>query len=344
VNVKVCAGRRQNRIAFLPGILTVFLFLAGPFPSNPNAGAAVQNPVKRDTLRAPVFRSETSLVLVSVSVRDPEDNPIENLRLEDFTLRENGAEVTLEHLGRPEMTHLEISLLFDVTSSTWYYFDFVKQAAAGFLESLFRSGDAISIVCISSEPVILLKRTESLYSARDSLSRLKRFGAATAFFDSIISATRLLPERSDPDTRRAMVVLSDGEDNFSSKKPEDALQHIHRADCVFYSINPGKSSLRLNNVSLRGQQAMETLADQTGGAVFLTDDPKELHGIYERIAKELQVQYLLSYYSPDPTADGRFRSIEVRIPDRPELHVRARRGYYAVKEPSNQPVPLPVKD
>jgi Ca-activated chloride channel family protein len=296
--------------------------------------ANYQNPSGRQSGSISTFRINTSLVLVPVSVTDSAGRAVKNLKLEDFTVMENGRTVALEYLGEPGLTKLEIVLVFDITGSTRPRFNFVQQAATRFLKSLFRPGDAVAIAGIASEPENLLNRTESLDAALDGLNRLKPFGTATAFFDSIIAATRLFQATTGAETRRVMVVLSDGEDNLSTKKLADALREIQMADCVFYSINPGGNSIRLNKVSLRGQQWMEALADQTGGTAFLANNIRDLSDIYGRIAAELQVQYLLSYYSPDPKADGSFHFIEVTVPEQPELRVRARRGYYSRKGPS----------
>ena len=239
----------------------------------------------------------------------------------------------LQNLGEPELTRLEIILLFDITSSVWFHFDIVRESAAGFVKSIFRPGDAVSVVGISSPPEILLERTESLAVALDGLSRLRR-GAATAFFDAVVKAARLFPDHPDPETRHILVVLSDGEDNLSNNRLESALEELQRANCLFYSINPGASPDRLNKVSRRGQQRMDTLAEQTGGKAFLAGSFKDLSGIYDLIVKELQVQYLLSYYSPAPAADDVLRTISVTLPDRPELRVRARKSYYPSSETS----------
>jgi Ca-activated chloride channel family protein len=292
---------------------------------------AFQNPAKQASAQVGAIRINTSLVLIPVSVTDATGHAVKNLRLEDFTVLENGSPLTLERLGEPGLTKLEMVLVFDVTGSTRPRFDFEQQAATSFLKSLFRARDAVSILCIASKPKILLERTESLIEALDGLGQLQPSGAATAFFDSIIAATQLFRGPTDPDTRRVMVVLSDGEDNFSAMKLADALRGVQLADCIFYSINPGGPSIRLNKVSLRGQQGMESLAEQTGGAAFLAEKLQDLGNIYGRIAAELQAQYLLSYYSPDPKADGSFRSIAVKVPDQPELRMRSRQGYYASK-------------
>jgi Ca-activated chloride channel family protein len=279
----------------------------------------------------PVIRSHTDLVLVPVSVRDAAGRPVAGLEIGDFRVLEDGKEVPLEHLGKPELMRLDIALVFDLTSSLWFYFDLVKEAAEGFVKTIFRPRDAVSIIGISSEPEILLKRTESLPEILEGLNGIKRFGAATAFFDAVTAATRQFSESADPETRRVLVVLSDGEDNLSSGTQEKTLEDLQRSDAIFYSINPITDSNRLNLVSMRGQKRMETLAEQTGGTAFVAESFTDLGLIYRTIAEDLQVQYLLGYISPKTKTDGSYRSITVTVPDRPELKVRARKGYYAAR-------------
>lgn len=288
-------------------------------------------PLTRDMSEIPTVRVRTNLVLIPVSVRDVSGQPVKNLQMQDFSVKEDETAVQLGHFGKPELAKLDLVLVFDLTSSLWYYFDLVKEAASQFVKSLYRAGDSVSIVGISSEPKVLLKRTESLPSILKGLHELPRFGAATAFFDAVIQATRQFPEHSDPETRRVLVVLSDGEDNLSRKTLVDALEHLQKTDTLFYSINPGATINHLNRVSERGQNYMEELANQTGGSAFLADNMKNLSDIYSRIAEDLQVQYLIGYNAPESAGEDTFRSITVSIPDRPYLHVRARKGYYPTR-------------
>jgi Ca-activated chloride channel family protein len=318
-----------SRICFFLAIATA-LFLPEENPrSSRGKSFTSQNPAKQISGQASTIRITTGLVLVPVSAFDASGHAVKDLKLADFTVLENGDLVTLERLDEPGLSKLDMVLVFDVTGSTRTHFDFAREAATRFLKSLFRSDDIVSILCIASDPKILLERTGSLKVALDGLGMLQPFGAATAFFDSILAATRLFRTPADAETRRVMVVLSDGEDNLSNIGLMDALRQVQRADCIFYSINPGEISTRLSKVSRRGQKSMELLAEQTGGASFFAESLEDLGGIYERIAAELQVQYLLGYYSPNPKADGSFRSITVKVPNRPELRVRARQGYYA---------------
>src|SRR5262249_51093691 len=153
-----------------------------------------------------------------------------------------------------------------------------------------------------------------------------------AFFDSVVEAAQYLGKTAEGGARRAMVVISDGEDTLSQNYGQtDALKELQRADCLFYSINPNGPSIRLNKISLRGQEGMVTLASATGGVAFLPDSFEDLDKVFRQITAELQAQYLLGYYSPDERADGGFRRIVVRVNKRPDLRVRARQGYYAPK-------------
>ncbi len=286
---------------------------------------------QQPTPQAGTIRVNTMLVRVPVSVTDAEGHPVKDLQAGDFVVEENGVQVPIAHLGEPGETHLEMVLVFDLTGSVFGEFKFEQQAAITFLKTLFRQGDVVSILCIGVKPNVILERSTSLAEALAGLNALEPSGVATAFFDSVIAAANLLRESTNSETRKVQVVLSDGEDNFSDQHLSDALREVQQADCIFYSINPGGPSIHLNKVSQRGQQAMESLAEQTGGAAFLASNQEALSEIYGRIATELQAQYLISYYSQDTKMDGSFRRIEVHVPKRPQLRVRARQGYYAAK-------------
>jgi len=148
----------------------------------------------------------------------------------------------------------------------------------------------------------------------------------------VVEAAHYLGNTADPGTRRVMIIISDGEDNYSEHhKLVDTKRELQRTDSLFYSINPSGPSIRLNKISLQGQENMATLATETGGAAFVPDKLEELGAVFQRIITELQAQYLLGYYSSDERANGAFRRITVRVPNRPELRVRARQGYYAPK-------------
>ncbi len=318
-----------HRVRVVFQIVFVFLVLCLSVPRDPMAFAGQNPPVQAGTIRV-----SSNLVQVPVSVTDTAGNAVKDLKMEDFSVEEDGIPVVIAHLGEPGETRLEMVLAFDVTGSVYDNFDFEEQAATRFLKTVFRTGDAVGILCIGPKPIVVLPRTTSLAAALAGLGQLAPSRGSTAFFDSVITAANILRAKGELSTRRVQIALSDGEDNFSDQRLADAMREVQRSDCIFYAINPGGPSVRLNVVSRRGQDAMEALASQTGGVAFVAEKVQDLGEVYGRIATELQAQYLLTYYAPDQKTDGGFRRITVRVPKRPELRLRARQGYYG-KSPAH---------
>ena len=279
-----------------------------------------------------VLRIESKLVAVPVSVTDPKGEPIRGLKPEDFQLQEEGRLQQLVTLGDPGQTPVELSLVFDVSGSVYERFKFQQEAAARFLKQVLKPKDAVSIFAIGLYSKMALGRTNNFDTALAALMSIKPSKEGTAFFDTVGDAAKYIGKTAEPGTRHVIVVISDGEDNNSDRFAlRDVSQALLRSDCLFYSINPSGPSIWLNKVSLRGHQGMTSLAQQTGGAVFLPERFEDLDGVFRQIAAELQAQYLLGYYSTDDKADGGFRKIAVNVPKRPDLRVRARQGYYAPK-------------
>jgi VWFA-related protein len=163
-----------------------------------------------------------------------------------------------------------------------------------------------------------------------------------------------------------IIVLTDGDDNFSTITKEmsvaeakeklsgaaevsagtrTGLQQAHRrasagvqktvqqADAIFYAVNPGGPSIKLNQIAMRAEENMESIATATGGTAFVPDSDKDLDRVFRQVAAELRGQYLLQYYSDaEKTPAGQFRRIKVAVPARIDVRVRARQGYYPKKQ------------
>jgi Ca-activated chloride channel homolog len=276
-----------------------------------------------------IIRISSNLVTVPVSVTDPEGHAIGNLEIQDFLVEEDGRSETVSRIAEAGRSPLRLALLFDLSGSVHARFDFEQQAAIRFLEKVWRPDDTVSVVSFSDNPRIRLQTSGSLSDALRALLALEPTGDPTAFFDAVVLSAKTLRRSAGPETRRAIIALSDGEDNSSSHDFSEAVNEVQRADTIFYSINPGGSSIRLNEISLKAQSDLASLAKETGGNAFVSDKTGDLEGIYLRIATELRAQYLLSYYSANSLIDGKYRRISVSIPNRSDLCVRTRRGYYA---------------
>jgi Ca-activated chloride channel family protein len=231
---------------------------------------------------------------------------------------------------------LQLALLFDLSGSLNTSFQFEQEAAVRFLEKIWKQGDVVSVITFSEHPHIRINATHSLPEALQFLRALQPTQDPTAFFDAMVLSINLLRRSAQPETRQSVIALSDGEDNRSDHDLATALREAQRSDISFYSINPAGPSIRLNEISRQGQADLQALAKETGGNAFVSDRSGTLDAIFDRIAVELRAQYLLSYYSTNSNNDGKFRQILVSIPERPDLRVRARRGYYSAKEQTSR--------
>ena len=276
------------------------------------------------------FRVATDLVLTPVLVEDAEGTPVRDLKLEDFEIEENGISVGAARLGKPGEAPLELGLLFDTSGSMISRFDVQRHAAIRFLKRIMRPIDSVFLLSISNTPIILQNRTSSLEVAVQAANNIPSTSQATAFYNSIVKAARMLQEQTMSEARRVMIALSDGEDNRSLENElKDALRGLQSADCLFYSINPKGRTYQLGYLGRHAQESMEVMAQQTGGKAFVFNEEEELTEFYDRIADELQNQYLLGYHSPATSSANIYRQIVIKVRGRPELQVKARPGYYS---------------
>lgn len=312
-----------------------------------------------------VIKVQSNLVMVPVSVVDAASQPVLGLQVTDFRVLEQGKEQQLTDLGNPDQVPLDIAILFDISSSVSQkgFFQFQQKAAASFLRQVMKPSDRAAIFTIAQDPLMVAP----LASAENSAGRLQQIPAATtpvptAFYDTVIAAAKYLREKSEERHRRVILVISDGDDNFSglikdltiaearaeqrgemtpaiarlnldarrARAVLEVQKAVQQADAAFYSINPGGPSVRLNMISTRAQNAMQAIADSTGGNAFVPDGEQHLERVFNEIAAELRGQYLLQYYSNSQTG-AQFRTIKVSLPARSELRVRARQGYYPKK-------------
>lgn len=310
-----------------------------------------------------VIRVSSNLVMVPVSVVDAKGEPVRGLQVTDFRLNEEGKEQQIVEIGNPDEVPLDIAILFDVSSSVSQkgFFSFQQRAAASFLKQVLKPVDRAAVFTITDQPTLV----SPLASAETAAAKLLTIPAAsspvpTAFYDTVMAAAKYLVEKSADRHRRVIVVISDGDDNFSNivkdltvaeyragqkgettsaaayqnllERRRRAVAEVQRivqqADAAFYSINPGGPSVHLNQISTRAQDAMESIAQSTGGTAYIPDGERDLERVFSEVAAELRGQYLLQYYSNSQSSGAQFRRIAVALPTHTELRVRARQGYY----------------
>ena len=343
------------RSIFLPIVLVLIPVLVPAFgsgasgqqrsPTSPSAPGQSQSQTKpsvqplQSQAQPPQSQDDTirlssRLVQVPVSVTDAFGNPVKDLKAQDIVIEEEGRPQQVVSLGEPGKTPIDIALLFDVSGSTQRQFDFERQAAVQFVKEDLKPGDAMSLFSIGITPRMVQARTTSSAEAVAGLMTIMPSGEPTAFFDAVVKAVDYLGKTADSGSRRVVLVISDGEENYSTKGTlRDGLRELQENDCLFYSINPSGQGIKLNKISLQGQEVMEAMASQTGGKAFSVNRPEDLESVFKEIAAELQAQYLFGYYVNDNSAAGGFKKITVRAPGRPDLRIRARQGYYPAAKP-----------
>jgi len=277
-----------------------------------------------------IIRVNSSLVSIPVSATDASGYRITDLRIEDFRLTEDGQPAEISRLADSSQSNLNIALLFDISGSVNQNFEFEQNAAIEFLKKIWKEGDVVTIISFDEQPEVRLRSGDNLQEAMWTLRQLRPTEKTTSFFDAVILAARLIGQSASEETRQAMIVISDGADNTSEASFAAALAEIQRRDAVFYAINPSGASIHLNRINMRGQENLTAFANATGGTVFVSEDAEKLDSIFDRMASELRAQYLLNYYSLSQRMDGKYHRIEVSIPGRPDLHIRARPGFLAV--------------
>jgi VWFA-related protein len=223
---------------------------------------------------------------------------------------------------------IEMGLLVDVSGSVRGRFDFEKQAATGFLQHVLRPGyDKAFVLGFNAHSVVTQDFTDNVQLLAAGVRGLQD-GGGTALYDAIYKACqeKLLKERPDHPLRKAIIVLSDGEDNQSEVTRGQAIEMAQRAEVLIYAISTDDSGL-----ILRGDKVLEDLASATGGRAFFPFKMKDITHSFAAIEDELRSQYVVSYKPSDFDADGRYRSIQITALKK-DLQVRARRGYYAPRQ------------
>ena len=364
--------------AFLMGVLAIFLSAptaqaqtVKDLPPPPPLWKPKPTPTPKPTepeVITDVIRTTSNLVMVPVSVTDQTGNAVQGLQVADFRLEEEGKQQEISGLGDPEQVPLAIALLFDVSSSVGGkgFFASQQNAAATFLKLVMKPADKAAIFTITGEPAVV----QPLASADASAAKMLTIpppvaNVPTAFYDAVEAAAKYLMANAPSNYRRVIVVLSDGDDNFSSMTRglaladynattsgqesragiRSGLQQAHQravagvqksvqqADAIFYSVNPGGPSIKLNQIAMRAERGMETIAESTGGTAFVPDSDKDLERVFRQVAAELRGQYLLQYYADsEKVPAGVFRRIQVAVPARTDVRVRARQGYYPKKQ------------
>jgi Ca-activated chloride channel family protein len=254
---------------------------------------------------------------------------VRNLNEKDFAiLDDHKPPQSIVNFRRETDLPIELGLLIDVSGSVRGRFDFEQEAAVSFLQNTVRPNfDKAFVVGFNGHSQMMQDFTDNAALLSAAVHRMQD-GGGTALYDAIYRACHdhLIKDHEDHPSRRAIVVVSDGEDNQSDFSEAQAIEMAQRAEVIIYAISTDDSGL-----ILRGDKVLQRIADATGGRAFFPYKMKDIKNSFAAIEDELRSQYIVSYHPADFEANGHYRPIEITALKK-DLQVRSRRGYYAPRQ------------
>jgi VWFA-related protein len=262
------------------------------------------------------------------TVSDKKGRFVTDLTKDDFEVFENKKPQTIIEFAAETDLPLRLAILIDTSNSIRDRFHFQQEAATAFIDGTVRpEHDKAMIVSFDTSAELVADLTDNIGELEKAVENL-RPGGGTSLYDAIFFACRdkLMEDQPLYKFRRAMVILSDGDDNQSRSTRDQALEMAQKADVTIYTI-----STNITRIETDGDKVLRYFADETGGQSFFPFKVSDLDQSFENIANELRHQYNI-FYRPDPLkVDGLFHAVQIRVKGRKELIVRARKGYYAPK-------------
>jgi Ca-activated chloride channel family protein len=265
-----------------------------------------------------VDRLDVHFVELYTSVLDRRGRPVEGLTGDDFTVREDGVEQEVRRFELVREVPIYAGVLLDTSSSMAEELDEALAAASRFFDTVITPKDRAAVITFNHAPELAVRFTSDPEVLAGGLSGVGAAGG-TALYDSLVYALYYF---SGVQGKRALVLISDGDDQGSRYSFEEALDYARRTGVAIYAIGLGSAG---SDAIIRTK--LMKLAGETGGQWFVISRASELAKIYDKIEEELRTQYLLAYQSSqDGSGDG-FRQVEVEVAQ-PGAQAKTIRGYY----------------
>jgi Ca-activated chloride channel homolog len=294
-----------------------------PAAQQPAAGA----PQDQDV--GPTLKIGVNEVNLIFTVTDKKGHYIPNLKQSDFALLDDQkAPEKITSFRQQINLPLRVGIVIDASTSIRSRFQFEQQSATEFLLQILKAkSDRSFVMGFDVTPTVTADWTNNVDALESGINRL-RPGGGTAMFDAVYTACRdkLLSERGPDPVRKAMVLISDGDDNQSRVHLDEAIKMCQRAETIVYTISTNWTPSRG-----KGDQVLTQLASDTGGQVFFPPSVEEMSNSFKNIEEELRSQYALTYTPADFKTNGAFRPIYLYCNDRRYI-ARAKKGYFAPKE------------
>ncbi len=297
---------------------------------NPGSQAVSNPPSKPDNNGdepASRIKITTNEVNVVFTVTDKHGRRITDLKQNDFQVLDDSKPPSQVNSFHAETNlPLQVALLIDASNSVRDRFKFEQESAVEFLNQTVRPHyDQAVVIGFDATPEVTQDFTDDTQALAHGVREL-RPGGGTALYDALYYTCRDKLIKAPPagTVRRAVILLSDGEDNLSHVTREEAIEMAQRAEAIVYTI-----STNVSGTKSAGDKVLERIADATGGKAFFPFQIREVANSFAEIQEELRSQYAISYKPADLKYDGHYRTIEIVANDRKNLKVRSRRGWYS---------------
>ena len=279
--------------------------------------------------RPPTFEAGIEVINLNVSVTDPRNRYVTDLVEKDFAVFEDGIRQELS-LFTHENLPISLVLMIDTSASMDEKLKVAQAAAIRFTKTL-RPQDLAEVVQFNDRATVLQDFTADQEALASAILRTEASGP-TALHNALYIALKDLGKQKKAGElrRRAIILLSDGEDTASLVSDDQVVELARKTEINIYSISlrPNRASDRTRLGFSQAAHLLTALAQETGGQVQFPNSLSELDTVYDRIAEELRTQYNLGYVSSNKRRDGKWRRIVVRIPDREDVQIRHKIGYY----------------
>jgi VWFA-related protein len=306
-------------------------------PATPPATPPAQTPAAQqpgaptadqaDQAAPTVVKIQANEVNLIFTVTDKHGHYIPNLQQSDFALLDDQkAPARVNYFRQQINLPLRVGIVIDASTSIRSRFQFEQQSATEFLLQVLKSrSDRAFVMGFDVTPTVTQDWTNDVDKLEAGVNRL-RPGGGTALFDAVYTACRdklLEGARDREPVRKAMVLISDGDDNQSRVHPDEAIKECQRAETIIYAISTNWTPSRG-----KGDAVLQQMSEATGGYTFFPPSVEEMSNSFKNIEEELRSQYALNYTPADFKTDGSFRTIYLYCNDR-RFQVRAKKGYFA---------------
>ncbi|MBV8206333.1 MAG: VWA domain-containing protein [Acidobacteria bacterium] len=297
-----------------------------PAEAQPAAAGTSSSEAPVNTDQLTTIKRSVNEVGVFFTVTDKHGHYVRNLTAEDIkVLDDNKPPQAVRSFQSQTDLPLRLGLLIDESNSIRERFTFEQQAAIEFMNQVIRRGQDEAFVLGFDTTADLAQDFTDNPELLGKAVRSFRPGGGTALFDAVYYACRdklMNPPTKGP-VRKAIILLSDGDDNQSRVSREEAIEMAQRAEVIVYAI-----STNVSGMLLPGDKVLQRIADATGGRAFFPFKLDDIASRFGDIQDELRSQYAIFYKPADFAANGQYRSIAL-LADNKKYHVRAKKGYYA---------------